>query len=235
MGFCIVIFILWAIYHFWKLRTIFKKYEFLRDLKLPVNNSTIPFIRDDYNRWNFVKFYLVGLFLMPIRMLFIVVPLPFLYLSVRILKWFYGMKTFEGPLNPKFLHYCGKVMTMTVRSMAFGFGYWKVNKIKRDPKPENLGYFKREKEQRLATLVANHSTFMDMIIMLAREVPVCFIANHHMKNYLLIGYISQAIQCVFLNRQDKESRGKIMEFLKNRAQSSKENPKSDFLFMFCFC
>ena len=229
MGFWCIAFLLWAIFHFWRLRSIFKKYEFLKDLNVPVNKSTLPFIRDDYNRWNFTSFYLVGLITIPVRIVLICVPILILYVCFKLAIFFYGVKTLEGPLNPKFIQFCGKCTTVCVRIVTFGFGYWTIDRVKRDPNPENLEYFKREKETRQATIVANHSSFLDIFFMLTREDPVCFISNHHARNYFLIGIMGEVIQCVFLNRTSKESREKVFDFLKLRVQMLKENPKGNHL------
>lgn len=226
MPWCSLLLIIWAAFHYYCLNYLFKRYSFLKTIEVPDIPSTYPFKRNDYKYWNFWKFYFWGLILFPLRIFTILIPIPMCWILIRLGRVWFGVKSYDGPLPPRFINFSSKIVTISVRILLVSFGVWWVEKEKRAPKDENLGYFEKREETRAATIIANHSSFLDILIMLAGEDPICFISNHHVKNYFLVGEIAQAIQCIYLNRMDKDSKAKCFAEMKNRIEYSKEHPNS---------
>jgi len=51
----------------------------------------------------------------------------------------------------------------------------------------------------------NHVSYLDILVLLAVS-PVRFVAKDEVRSWLIIGWIAQAIGCVFVKREDKKSR-----------------------------
>jgi 1-acyl-sn-glycerol-3-phosphate acyltransferase len=63
-----------------------------------------------------------------------------------------------------------------------------------------------EKFNNLAGFVfPNHSTFLD-ILMMTQLIPMRFVAKQEVKRFPIVGPLAIAIGCVFVNRENKDSR-----------------------------
>jgi 1-acyl-sn-glycerol-3-phosphate acyltransferase len=58
----------------------------------------------------------------------------------------------------------------------------------------------------------NHSTYLD-ILMMTQLIPMRFVAKQEVKRFPIVGLLGVAIGCVFVKRDNKESRAKARETL----------------------
>jgi 1-acyl-sn-glycerol-3-phosphate acyltransferase len=85
-------------------------------------------------------------------------------------------------------------------------------------------------ESKHAIIISNHMSFMDIFYFLSQSRPVCFVSNHLVIKYPLVGKIAQIIQCVFVNRKEKESKIKCLNDLKERAENLRQLPDSNLFY-----
>ena len=114
------------------------------------------------------------------------------------------------------------------RIILFLWGYFYIQYKKQEIDISLYPYFELIDDVKEATVICNHTAFVDIMFFLAQSRPVCFISNEAVKNYPFVGIIAKTIQCVFVNRISKESRAKCFEDLKERVKNAQENPKSRF-------
>ena len=63
----------------------------------------------------------------------------------------------------------------------------------------------RELNRHEGFLFPNHCTYLDILLLVA-ILPVRFVAKEEVRRFPLIGYLATAVGCVFVRREDKESR-----------------------------
>lgn len=58
----------------------------------------------------------------------------------------------------------------------------------------------------------NHSTYLD-ILMMTQLIPMRFVAKQEVRRFPIVGPLAMAVECVFVKRDNKESRAKARETL----------------------
>eukprot|EP01012_Entosiphon_sulcatum_P066118 TRINITY_DN95205_c0_g1_i1.p1 TRINITY_DN95205_c0_g1~~TRINITY_DN95205_c0_g1_i1.p1 ORF type:complete len:521 (-),score=65.32 TRINITY_DN95205_c0_g1_i1:18-1559(-) len=67
-------------------------------------------------------------------------------------------------------------------------------------------------------VIGNHSTFTDPLLMNYLSAG-CFVANHKIAEYPFLGPVFRALQCIFVNRLDPNSRHNVAEAILQRSTS----------------
>lgn len=207
---------------------IFYKYSFLNNEKIIKNVEKEPYIRDDFPNWNKWKFFITGVFLFPIKMNLIVFFILNCFFWLKILILIFWVKDLSKPQSSLFIKLSKFILRFSTRGILFSWGYFWINKKKQKANPDNVNYFNEMDEVPYATIIANHTSLVDINLMLSLEKQICFISNHQVKKYPVIGIIAEIIQCIFVDRRDKESRLKTFDLMKERIENIKQNPKSKF-------
>lgn len=73
------------------------------------------------------------------------------------------------------------------------------------PQPEKL-------QQHQGFVFPNHISYLDILALL-RIAPMRFLARDGVRKWPVVGMIATAVQCVFVNRDDKQSRGEARSLL----------------------
>jgi 1-acyl-sn-glycerol-3-phosphate acyltransferase len=68
------------------------------------------------------------------------------------------------------------------------------------------GYEKDESKVKIASYICNHTSWVDIILMVERICPG-FISKKAVESYPFIGYVATCIGCIFVDRNDKTNRG----------------------------
>ena len=222
---CLSIYGLYAILMLIFVTRFIKRMSFLKNEKIISHSEMRGFTRADYSKWSCFHFYIGSLILLPLRAC-IMFPLIFLtYIILKIFSFLFCTYRYETKLNKCFKFICNALITIICRINLFVMGfYWLSREIKK-PKLSNLEYFDDVGEVNYANIVSNHTSWIDIFFFLAQPKSIGFISNMKVKNYFFIGFISQLIQCVFVDRQNKESRSKCFTDLMERANKIKKNPQ----------
>ena len=217
---------IYAIFIYYKINLIFKKYSFLNNPETQINPEYAPFTRKDFHKWNKTTFLLCGLVLLPIR---IIIAFTSIVLAAAILKlnaMIFKIKNYQDPQPAIFIKICKITLRVLGRLILFCWGYFKISHKVKKVTPSNASYFNITEDVKHATIVCNHTAFIDIFLFFCQERPVSFISNQAVQHYPLVGIIAKTIQCVFVNRINKESRAKCLDDLKNRAGSVRTHPDS---------
>jgi len=161
-----------------------------------------PFRRRDTHLWSRWRLYLVGIPL--------VLPRFLLILFCVFIHGLISTVALAGlPLDPsiplppgrlKILNYSVYVWT---RLLLWAAGFlWIVHR--------------GTVEQRARTLVCNHSSWVDIMVFLTIDESPSFLANAGVKRMPLLGKIGQALQCLYLDRSNKEDRSSALTLVQNR-------------------
>lgn len=176
--------------------------------------------------------FLCGITLLPFRGLLISATIILTFLELKFIVLIFGIRDFTLPQNPMFLKISKWCLRINCRIILFCFGFYYIPKILIKAKEQS--YFKSMPDSPNAILVSNHISFIDIYFFLCQSRPVCFVSNQLVINYPLVGTIAQIIQCVFVNRKNKQSRIKCIEDLKKRSDQLNENPESNLQNFFYF-
>ena len=197
-----------------KVDSLFKKYSFLKKPET-INNKDYPaFTRNDYSKWDRTTFFLCGVFLLPIRVFVCLFCIVFATMILKFLVFIFQIKDFSKPQPPLFIKLCKITLSKLSRLILITWGYYWISYKKKKLNPENYPYFEIIEDTKNATIVCNHTAFIDIFFFLSQNRPVSFISKASVKNYPFIGIIANTIQCVYVDRIKKESRGKCLDDLK---------------------
>lgn len=225
----LAIFTIYGLGVYYLVSTLFEKHKFLSNPKVQYSTELNGFTRDDYPRWNKTSFFLCALFLLPIRCIIAVGCILMSFLKLKFLTWIFCIKDLSKPQNIWFLRISKLVLQVYMRTFLFAMGYYWIPKKMQKADPGNLEYFDQFEDKKHATIVSNHVSFTDIFFYASLSKPIGFVSNHLIIKYPLIGIMAQIIQCVFVDRKNKNSRSKCFDDMKNRIESVKKNPKSKWL------
>ena len=219
---------LYAIWMFYFVNNLFQKYSFLSKPECILNDKYPAFTRSDYHKWSKCKMFFCGLILLPIRVIAITGIVIIAFLELKFIVLIFGIKDFNLPQNPKFLKISKLCLRINCRLILLFFGFLWIPK--KTIKSNTPSYFTKLPESDNAIIVSNHISFIDIFFHLSHSTPVCFVSNQLVINYPLVGMIAQIIQCVFVDRRNKQSRQKCISDLKQRSDKLANNPESNYYF-----
>jgi 1-acyl-sn-glycerol-3-phosphate acyltransferase len=204
----------------------------LKNTETQQNKQYAPFTRSDFAKWDKTTFLFCGLILLPIR---IIVAFSSIVLAATILKInavIFKIKDYQKPQPAVFIKICKITLRILGRLILFCWGYFRITHKTKKVNPSNASYFKIIEDVKHATIVCNHTAFIDIFLFFCQERPVSFISNQAVQDYPLVGIIAKTIQCVFVNRINKESRAKCLDDLKERAANIRKDPNSNLNFKY---
>ena len=222
-----ILYLCYAIWFWFFVNRFFKSYSFLTKKEARESVRFPAFTRKDYSSWNKLKFYLGGVFLLPIRVITMSLSLFFCYVNLKILSICFWINDYTKPLNPKFVKLAAKILGFHCKLISMTWGFLWVKKKKHViSNPDNLKYFDALPDCEYATIICNHTSAADIFIMLGQGIPICFITNHQIKGYPFVGLIANIMQCIFVNRLEKDSREKCFDQMRERIELTKKFPNS---------
>ena len=222
------VYAVYALFLICYIRKLFKKMSFLNDDKVKYNDDLPGFTRKDYSKWSKIHFYIGALFLLPIRCIIVFPSIVLGYVILKILSIIFCTFKYNGRMNRCFKMSSSFVVTCLCRFFMFVCGFYWITFNKKKPQLENTLYFENLGEVKYANIICNHTSWADIFFFLAQPRSVGFISNKDLKSYCFVGPIAQIIQCVFVDRKNKESRKKCFEDLEERTKNIKKNPQGNF-------
>ena len=219
------LYLLYAIWLYYMVNNLHSKYSFLNNEECIRNDKYPAFTRDDYVNWNKVKFYFCGLFLLPIKAALMCTLILMAFLLLSLFSMLFGIKDFSKPQNSCYLKFAKLTLRLFCRLLLLGFGFFWLSKDQ--IKSNGNSYLKKMPESKHAIIISNHTSFVDILYLLSQSRPVCFVSNHLVIKYPLVGKIAQIIQCVFVDRKLKESKIKCLNDLKERSENLRQCPDSN--------
>eukprot|EP00198_Chlamydomonas_reinhardtii_P002368 XP_001691704.1 predicted protein [Chlamydomonas reinhardtii] len=143
-----------------------------------------------------LRLVLVCLTLVPVKLfasLFCVVSY-YLFISV-------GNVVLKEPYKTKYMAFWGRFWT---RMLLYALGFWTIKWVYVSPDGSTsstapAGFL----ERRFGGYVSNHCSWVDIVLYMSRLFP-SFVAKKEVSNLPLIGAISKAMQCLFVDREARE-------------------------------
>lgn len=173
------------------------------------------FRRPDLTNLSRTRLYGVGIFLLIPRLILIPLFIFCDFLCCKILFLGYTFKP-EQPISGLRYTLARLVHKIFCRLclLCFGF-YWIRETGQSDPSA--------------ALLISNHVSYLDILYYLSTDVPA-FVSKASVKDYPLVGYIAQTLQCLFVDRTS--GRGAALDQMKERQQNIMSNSSWPKLLVF---
>jgi 1-acyl-sn-glycerol-3-phosphate acyltransferase len=78
------------------------------------------------------------------------------------------------------------------------------------------------KDLKPAAFISNHTSWIDILLFMDK-LGAGFIASIHVKSFPLIGYVAQALGCIFVDRNDKSDRGNSLALVNDKLNNIYNN------------
>ena len=220
---------IFGIWLWFYLERTFKKYKFLGNKDVMSNSKYPAFTRDDYPKWNKLQFFIFGFFFALPKLVMLVTSTIGAYLGLSFLAIVFRVKDYTKPQNPLFVKYVTLVMQIYCRFCLFCYGFLWISKKSIKANKSNMKNLKNVPDCDHSVLVSNHTTFIDIFYYASQGVPICYITNHMVKGYPIVGKVASTMQCIFLNRCNKSARTDCLQSMKQRIQNMKDHPKRKYI------
>lgn len=218
----------WTIY---SARWFTDQHDYLNNELYQQDKKYQGFARRDFNKWSFVEFYLTGLFLLPIRITLIVLSIILMFLLIKPLSLCF-LRPPEQPMNRFFKFYSNLITRIICRMILLIGGFYWIHKKKVHFDEEKYPKLRLAGSLEDCTLViANHVSVWDVFVQ-ASYGNRGFIAKHTIKSRPIIGFIATQAQSYFVDRFDKDSRNKTVDFIKNRIEGIQRGESYNKLVIF---
>lgn len=209
-----------------KIHNIFERNKYLLRKEIRNNEYFEAFTRNDYKSWNKRSFFLGAALLLPIRFIIIVLSIVLVTISLKVASWIFRVKDYSKSQSKYFNSFCNFILRLYCKIILFNFGFYKISVKKQKPNPENIKYFKKLPDHNPAVIISNHVTMIDIFYYLSHSYPLSFISNISVKDYPCVGIIAQIIQCIFVDRNQSNSRNKCFTDLRERVKNIQKFPES---------
>ncbi|EFJ47621.1 hypothetical protein VOLCADRAFT_91941 [Volvox carteri f. nagariensis] len=157
-----------------------------RDLYGSYCNNVIPLASQ-------LRLAVLSITLLPIKLLACLLCVLSFYLVVV-----FGNTLFREPFKTKYMAFWGKFWT---RALLYCLGFWSISWVYVNPDgSSSLKPPSGLKERRFGGYVSNHCSWIDIVLYMSRLFP-SFVAKKEVSTLPLIGPISKAMQCMFVDRE----------------------------------
>jgi lysophosphatidylcholine acyltransferase/lyso-PAF acetyltransferase len=176
-------------------------------MPMRVPTTVNPFKVKRYPRFSSdtFKMALVGVTLFPVRL---VVMSSSLLIGVAISTLATLGHDESRPLSP-WRRAIMQSLRVVARAMLWSLGYWWIS-VERQPGSAPKGTAR-------VLAVAPHYSLIDPMVMLYLELP-CSVAKREVRSMPLIGRVTAALQTIFVDRKDKNSKRRTVEAIIERAK-----------------
>lgn len=205
--------------------SIFAKYAKFHATTPLQHENFAPFMRDDFPKWSKLKFYIVAIIFLPLRLFLIILLVLTCFLVVKIL--FLGVDI-ERPI----LGFRRKMVKMIVSSccriILFLAGLYKITIIEEkinDYLP-NYTTNKEEKQIRAPLIVCNHVSWVDTLYLMSSRFSPSFLAKEEVSHIPVIGFVAKILQAFFVDRESRTNKDLILKKIGERCKIFKT--KDDF-------
>ena len=227
----LVIYTIYAIFISCYMSRLFKRYSYLSKPEIRNSEEFPGFTRDDYKNWSKFHFTIGAIFLFPMRMLLSFFLMGFGLGILFICSFFCCTFSYSDKISKGFKVLSNFIIVAFNRVLMLINGLFWIEYKTIDAKPYNTEYFENLGEVPNASIIANHTTWQDIFFFLAQPKSVGFISNSSVKKIPVIGQVAKIIQCIFVDRNDPDSKNKCLKDLKERANNIKSDIKSIYFFL----
>jgi len=186
----------------------YRKIEFLKEKNEKRDGPFWSYRRLDTERWARWKFHLGAIFtgMIP-RCLLVGATVGGLLLWTKICSIGAPRNEPYGPLRRELIR---KVANPVGRLTCFWTGLWWINRVdKRRIDPKTC-------EPEWAPIITvNHVSWIDIPLFIGNDCP-SFVAKVSVENIPFVGPLARAIQCLFVQRANDQSRAEVIEQVKKR-------------------
>ena len=221
--FLVTLQLIWTLYFIKFAKNWFGPRFIYLDLKeVQENPKYEAFTRNDKKNWSKLEFYLTGIFLLPFRMITFFSFMIICFIACKLTVYFFGIKEFEKPQPKKFKKLIRLYIVVLVKSGLFILGFFYIKKKKIILSEKKHPKLKISKSKKSIVTVSNHVSFIDVFYyMMDKKHNFCYIAKEEFKKYPFIGFVSQVVQCVFIDRFCKKDANRVLDTLKKRVEDMK--------------
>lgn len=228
-----LLFIIGFLYYSMKMKNFidntFKRYEKYHEITSEKQEKFKPFIRNDYPKWSKIKFYLVAIFMMPLRFCGIFCSVVFLFLCLKIAFFRADLKRVDFGFRRKIVKHLAFI---SCRAILLFAGFYKIETI-----PEKLenyipNYVTQEKNGKAPIIVCNHVSWVDTICMMASSFCPSFLAKEEISHMPIVGFVAKTLQALFVDRDSRSDKDLILQKIGERCKVYKTSKNIPQLLIF---
>jgi lysophosphatidylcholine acyltransferase/lyso-PAF acetyltransferase len=188
------------------------------------------FARNDFKRWNYFEMTIVGVFLLPFRFVGTIFCILLAYIVVLVLTLFFCVRDFEKPLNGCFRFLANLTIASCARVILWLMGFTCTSNVKVKYRGQNPQLVEVP-DSRTPVCVSNHVSFVDIFYFLSHR-KCGFLAKAGVKSAPCVGLLAQAVQCLFVERQNPNARAAMLGKLSGRVEMAETGHNFNSLIIF---
>lgn len=188
------------------------------------------FARNDFPRWNYFEMTFVGVFLLPFRFVGTILFILLAYFLVRLFTLLFCVSDFEKPLNRCFRFLANLSISSCSRVILWLMGFTCISKVKVKYRGQNP-HLVEVPSSRTPICVSNHVSFVDIFYFMAHH-RFGFLAKAGIKSTPCVGLLAQALQCLFIERQNHDARAAMFGKLSSRLDLAEAGHQFNSLIIF---
>lgn len=198
---------------------IFAKYaKFHATIPLQHENFA-PFMRDDFPKWSKLKFYIIAIIFLPLRLFLIIFVVLTCFLFLKVL--FLG-----ADIDKPILGFRRKIVkalgSSGSRIILFLAGLYKITII--EEKINNyLPNYTASQEQnqepvRAPLIVCNHVSWIDTLYLVSSRFCPSFLAKDEVSHMPVVGFLAKVLQAFFVDRESRANKDLILKKIGERCK-----------------
>jgi 1-acyl-sn-glycerol-3-phosphate acyltransferase len=158
------------------------------------------------------------------------------FLINKLLVAGFGIKNLNAEHPENYKRLTKRVNKLATSAVVFFLGYRNIKKenIKVDmSKYKNLKIIDpKDPEHKVTLVVSNHITFMDILFNMSHTYETSFMSKSGVRNFPLIGFYAQCIQCIFVERESKDNRSDAIDKLSQRIKDIQAGKNHSSILLF---
>ena len=216
----LILWILWSVGIVMVTNKVFKRLKYLTDFDPNKMASVLCGSRYDQAYLCKWKIYLGGIFLLPIRLLIILVfvVVGTTYSIVFVLIFNVNDKNYYRPMSKIYFagHYyiIGRMSRVVHALMGFNF----TPTVRLNLNDFWAGYKPVQDVSRTPLIISNHVSYLDMWLLLHIEENPGFLAKSSIRNLPIVGHFAKIHHTIFFNRDDPTERERITQMINERCR-----------------
>lgn len=194
--------------------TFAKKHAYMKKPEVEINSEYPAFTRRDYRRWNFFEMTLVGIFLFPFRLILVVLTIIWMGVCAKLLGLLCCVRDYEAELSPTFKYLSAQNCSWCSWWIMVFLGFLPAKRVSINYKDHNVK-LKGFPDAKIAINISNHVSFIDSFFFVSQQGK-SFIMKSGIRKMLTMGWTAESMQCLFIERDRKDSRGDLLNKLETR-------------------
>ena len=196
-----------------------------RDPNLPENYK--PFERFDRKKWNHFELYFCAIFLLPIRVLMMIIFTISYSLVIKICNLIWKSTLEQTPVQRWIIRTGGNLLARGILFCA-GFYYISHKKAKISQFLPEYPSNQEKNGKKAPLIISNHYSWVDIYYFISSKFCPSFLSKKEVVKYPLIGNIAVGLQSVFVTRDNRDDKNQILDLIEERSakiRSGKNYPQ----------